>query len=95
MKKFISNPANLIGTGFLIAAFLYLLFAEKGLMRRIKLEIEIKKLKKEIEVLEKENAELRGKIYNLETNPKEIEKIAREKYGMVREGEEVFDIKEK
>lgn len=95
MKKFISNPVNLILTGILLAIFLYLLFAERGLMRRIKLEVEVKKLKKEIELLEKENAELRQKIYKLETNPKEIEKIAREKYGMAREGEEVFDIKEK
>ncbi len=95
MKKFISNPTNLILTGILLAIFLYLLFAERGLVKRIKLEVEIKKVKKEISILEKENADLRQKIYELETNPKEIERIAREKYGMAREGEEVFDIKEK
>lgn len=95
MKKFISNPVNLILTGILLAILFSLLFAEKGLVKRVKIEIEIKKLKKAIEMLEKENAELRHKIYKLETNPMEIERIAREKYGMAREGEEVFDIKEK
>ncbi len=95
MKKFISNPVNLILTGILLAIFLYLLFAERGLVKRMKLEVEIKNVKKEISILEKENADLRQKIYELETNPREIEKIAREKYGMAREGEEVFDIKEK
>jgi len=42
-----------------------------------------------------QNEQLRKKIHELETNPKAIEKIAREKYGMVKEGEEIFRIKEK
>ncbi|WP_234696821.1 FtsB family cell division protein [Candidatus Kryptobacter tengchongensis] len=52
-------------------------------------------MKKEIEFIEKENASLRQKIHELETNPKAVEKIAREKYGMAKEGEEVFKIKVK
>lgn len=95
MKKFFSNPTNLILTGIITALFIYLIFAEKGLIKRISLEIEKAKLKKEIELIEKENASLRQKIHELETNPKAIEKIAREKYGMAKEGEEVFIIKEK
>lgn len=95
MKKFFSNPANLILGGILIALFIYLIFAEKGLLKRLNLEIEKAKLKKEIELIERENTSLRQKISELETNPKAIEKIAREKYGMAKEGEEVFNIKEK
>ncbi|WP_176696934.1 septum formation initiator family protein [Candidatus Kryptonium thompsonii] len=45
--------------------------------------------------MERENASLKQKIHKLETDPKEIERIAREKYGMAREGEEVYNIKEK
>ncbi|CUT01136.1 Septum formation initiator [Candidatus Kryptobacter tengchongensis] len=95
MKKFLSNPASLIFGGILIALFIYLIFAEKGILKRINLEIERAKLKKEIELIEKENASLRQKIHELETNPKAVEKIAREKYGMAKEGEEVFKIKVK
>lgn len=95
MKKFISNPANLIFSAILLALLLYFMFSEKGLIKRIRLEIEIAKLKKEIQRVENENASLRQKIHELETNPREVEKIAREKYGMAKEGEEVFNIKEK
>lgn len=95
MKSFFSNPVNIIFNGILIALLLHLTFAEKGLVKRIKLEIESKKLKKKIETIEKENDSLKQKIYKLEINPKEIERIAREKYGMAKEGEEVYIIKEK
>ncbi|MCS7230085.1 MAG: septum formation initiator family protein [Candidatus Kryptonium sp.] len=95
MRKFLSNPVNLIFISIVIALLFYLVFAEKGLIKRVKLEIELKKLKKEIEKIENENASLREKIHKLETDPKEIERIAREKYGMAKEGEEVFIIKEK
>jgi len=95
MKKFISNPANLIFSAILLALLLYFMFSEKGLIKRARLEIEIAKLKKEIQRVENENASLRQKIHELETNPREVEKIAREKYGMAKEGEEVFNIKEK
>ncbi len=95
MKKFLSNPLNLIFGSILLGLLLYLVFAEKGLIKRIKLENELRKIKKEIEAIQNENALLREKIYKLETDPKQIEKIAREKYGMAKEGEEVFIIKEK
>ncbi len=95
MKKFFSNPVNIILNGILIALLLYLIFAEKGLVKRARLELESKKLKKKIEAIEKENDSLKQKIHKLETDPKEIERIAREKYGMTKEGEEVYIIKEK
>ncbi|CUS89391.1 hypothetical protein JGI7_01308 [Candidatus Kryptonium thompsonii] len=47
MKKLFSNPVNIILGGILIALLLYLIFAEKGLMKRIRVEIELNKLKKE------------------------------------------------
>jgi cell division protein DivIC len=94
-RKFFSNPANLIFSAIILALVFYLLFAKKGLVQRIKLELESRKLKKEIELLQIQNEQLRKKIHELETNPKAVEKIAREKYGMVKEGEELFKIKEK
>lgn len=95
MKKLFSNPINIILGGILIGLSLYLIFAEKGLMKRAKLEIELNRLKKKIEIMERENVSLKQKIHKLETDPKEIERIAREKYGMAKEGEEVYNIKEK
>ncbi|MEN3039699.1 MAG: septum formation initiator family protein [Candidatus Kryptonium sp.] len=94
MKKFLSNPANLIFSGIIIALLFYLVFAEKGVINRIRLEIEVKKLKKEIQRIENENASLREKIHKLETDPKEVEKLP-EKNGMAKEGEVVFIVKEK
>ncbi len=95
MKRFLSNPVNLILGAIILALLLYLIFGEKGLIQRVKLEVELKKIKKEIETIQNENAILREKIHKLETDPTQVEKIAREKYGMAKEGEEIFIIKEK
>ena len=56
---------------------------------------------REVTALEAENAQLRAEIERLEAeleqglSDEEIERIAREQYGMQREGETVYPIKEK
>lgn len=44
--------------------------------------------------LQKETHILREKIEDLKTDPNLLERIAREEYGMKREGETVYKIKE-
>jgi cell division protein FtsB len=65
------------------------------LLQRVKLEIEKRELEREIEQIQIENSKLRSQINMLETDLKYIEKIAREKYGMVKDGEVIYKIIEK
>ena len=52
-------------------------------------------LKAKTEQLDRETAELKEKIEHLENDPVLLERIAREEYGMKKEGETVYKIKEK
>ncbi len=40
--------------------------------------------------LKREVLELKGRVYNLQNNPRELEKAARNKLGMARPNEEIF-----
>lgn len=52
-------------------------------------------LKQKTEQLQAETEELKRKVKDLETNPDLLERIAREEYGMKKEGETVYKIREK
>lgn len=73
----------------------YFLFDERGLIQRIKLSAERSSLEKRIEALQNENRELKDEINKLQGSNEEIERIAREKYFMRRNGEEIYKIKPK
>jgi|GEM_PF-958309 Septum formation initiator. len=64
----------------------------KGLITRIKLT----KIKKELElqrqVEQKKSEQLQQEIEQLKVSDKKIEEIARDKYGMYKEGEKVYKI---
>ncbi len=49
-------------------------------------------LKTKIAQLDDETKELKQKIHNLKTDPALLERIAREEYGMKKEGETVYKI---
>lgn len=63
-----------------------------GLWRLWKAQKELKNLRAKIEDLERRNAFLRAEIERLEKDPFAAEKVAREKYGYVREGDRVYRI---
>jgi cell division protein FtsB len=71
----------------------YVLFGSHGVVQRFRLEREKEVLKAEIEAAQKENERLRAESKALDGDMKAIEKVAREKYGMAREGETVYRIK--
>ena len=81
----------LLAIGFVLG--LYVLFHNKGVIARIRLEAQQKTMEQKIKVAQEENAHLQNQIKALEGDKKTIEKIAREKYGMAREGETVYRVK--
>ena len=73
-----------------IGLFLIFFTGNKSLFRLYSLHKEEKKLKKQHENLLQQNRELENEINNLKTDEKHLEKVAREKFNMKKEGEEVY-----
>ncbi len=71
----------------LVAAAVLVLIFFPGFSRYQKLSAEHRKLRAEIEALKKSNAELEKEKYKLEHDIEYVEKKARDKLGVVRNGE--------
>ena len=94
MKSFLSLT-NILMVAIVVGCISLLLFSDRGLinlwsLKKEKLEIqnEINDLRNQIAMLEKEEDKLKF-------DEKYIEKIAREKFKMVKPGERVFKVKER
>tara|TARA_B000000477_G_C5894737_1_gene143822 strand:+ start:198 stop:491 length:294 start_codon:yes stop_codon:yes gene_type:complete len=93
MKLFLSIT-NILMVTIIVGCISLLLFSDRGLinlwsLKKEKLEIqnEINDLRNQIALLEKEEEKLKF-------DEKYIEKIAREKFKMVKPGERVFKVKD-
>ena len=82
---------KILGILFLIQAF-FLIFNEFGLKKWIKLNKTKNHLKTEIQTLLKQQINLQEEIVKLNVDQEYIEKIAREKFMMVKPGEKVFRV---
>lgn len=77
----------------LFLLLLYLLFDNKGIVKRIRLEAQHREWIERVKADSAETKRLQEQIKALEGDKKTIEKTAREKYGMAREGETVYHVK--
>ena len=77
----------------LFILFLYLLFDNKGIITRLRLEAQHREWIEKVKSDSMETKRLQEQIKALEGDRKTIEKTAREKYGMAREGETVYQVK--
>ena len=78
-----------------IVGLLYFVFNEHGLLKYMKLANEIDSLNMEVNTLAQENEDLKNEIDSLKKEiPAKIEKLAREKYDMIKEGEQKIEVKE-
>ena len=67
-------------------------FGAHGYLAMRRSEKQIQQLRGQIEKLNQENQSLAGQVNALKTDPKAIEKIAREDMGMARPGEMIFKL---
>jgi cell division protein FtsB len=93
VKKAAKNKKRTILIISLFILFLYLLLDNKGILRRLSLEAEHHEWIEKLQADSAETKKLELEIKALENDNKAIEKAAREKYGMKREGETVYQIK--
>jgi cell division protein FtsB len=74
---------------------LYVFFGPRGVMKRVQLQREKTVLEERIRVAEAEQRALQAQSKALDGDKAAIEKVAREKYGMVKEGETVYRVNRK
>lgn len=97
MANLISKKIGLIlFVVILIAGVGFIFFNNTGVVKYIKLKKQLDSLKVEIQNVDSVNEALRAEIDSLKRgDPAKIERVAREKYGMIRKGEKVYRMKEK
>ena len=68
------------------------IFGTHGYLAMRRTKNEIKKVNANLEQLNKENAQLGQEVRELKTDPRKIEKIARDELGLARPGEVIIKI---
>jgi cell division protein FtsB len=71
------------------------LFSNKGILQRIRLEKEKQAWEEKIDSVEKEQERLKKELNALDHDRNAVEKIAREKYDLAKEGETIYKLKKK
>ena len=74
----------------------YLFFNESGIIKYLKLKGELNSLNEQVTTVQKDNKKMETEIDSLQKKvPAKIERIAREKYDMIRKGEKRIKVIEK
>jgi cell division protein FtsB len=92
-KQTMTRKRLLLTIGLTVAVGIFVLFSQYGVVTRIGLSSDTTDLSVQMVRQRFVSDSLRAVIRVLETDTTEIERLARERYGYVREGEEVFVIK--
>lgn len=92
VKKLLKNRKLLLICGVAVLLGGYVVFGNRGILQRIRLQQQKAELEVKIKQAEDETKSLQSQSKALDGDKKEIEKVARERYGMVREGEKVYKV---
>ena len=91
-QSFWSRHARLIlGLGLLLLA-VHDVFGDHGLLAMRRTQAQMKELRGELDRLNQENSDLSKQVQALRTDPKAVERIAREEMGLARPGEMIFKL---
>jgi cell division protein FtsB len=77
---------------FVLALLVHDVFGAHGFLAMRRTRAEIEKIHREIERLNKENIQLAKEVKALKSDPRTIEKIAREDLGLAKDGEVIIKI---
>jgi cell division protein FtsB len=91
-RSFWSRHARtILGLALLLLA-IHDLFGSHGLLAMRRTQTQMKELRGEINRLNQENSNLNKQVQALRTDPKAVERIAREEMGLARPGEMIFKL---
>ena len=85
---------TLLKIGILAVVLGYVIFGNRGVLQRIYLEVEKQNMIERVKMAEQETDELKVQLERVSRDNAFIEKIARERHGMIRSGETVYRIAE-
>jgi cell division protein FtsB len=85
------NARQILGLA-LFALFLHDVFGAHGFMAMRRTQKEIEQIREQIGKLNDENKSLSEQVTSLKTDPKAIERIAREEMGLARPGEIIYKL---
>jgi cell division protein FtsB len=92
LKRLLANRRLMLGLALGVPLALFVLFGNRGIVQRVRLQTQKTELEQKIREAEAEAKRLQAESRALDGDRKTIEKVAREKYGMVREGETVYRV---
>ena len=92
-SRLLKSRRLLLGITVGLPVFFYVLFGSHGVIQRIRLEQEKDELQLKIKAAEEQNLRLQAEVKALDSDMNAVEKVAREKYGMAREGETVYRVR--
>jgi cell division protein FtsB len=95
LRKFVKNRRLMLLLVIGAPIALYVFFGPRGVLKRIQLQREKTTLEGQIRDAEAEQRALQAQSKALDGDKAAIEKVAREKYGMVKEGETVYKVNRK
>lgn len=93
LKKVWKNKTVRLLLLLFVPILLFITFSNRGVLQRINLENQKKEVQAKVKQLQQEQLQLQQQSKALDNDPRAIEKVAREKYGMIREGETVYKVK--
>jgi cell division protein FtsB len=95
LTKTLRKKSVLIGLLVGLPLLSFMLFSNKGVLQRISLESEKKAAQEKVNLIKIEQRKLLNESKALDNDPKAIEHVAREKYGMIKQGETIYKVKRK
>ena len=92
-KRQLKKRWFLLALLIVVPAFSFLTFSNRGVLKHLSLESDKRVVEEKIREAQKEQAQLQALSKALDNDPKAIEKVAREKFGMIKPGETVYKVK--
>jgi cell division protein FtsB len=93
LKAIIRHRRTLLAALIVVPVLSFVTFSNKGILKRFSLEADKSAMQSKVQAASQEQSRLQDLSKSLDNDPKAIEKVAREKYGMVRDGETVYKVK--
>ena len=93
LKKISGNKRLILTLLVVIPIVSFVMFSNKGILKRMSLESEKQAMQEKVQQALHEQSQLQQESKALDNDKRAIEKVAREKYGMIREGETVYKVK--
>jgi cell division protein FtsB len=93
VKQLMRHKRALLAAIILVPVLSFVTFSNRGVLKRVSLEGEKTAMQQQVDAANREQTQLQEQSKALDRDPRAIEKVAREKYGMVRDGETVYKVK--